>query len=86
MPIDLTFWGHADKKAETITKLRQFGYYVSEGSLVPGEAGRGASGSAQPNRLHLNPSQVSCIINIVTLYLDFLYVNVISVCSFFATS
>jgi hypothetical protein len=74
MPVDLAFWGPAEKQAEVVNHLRKHGFFIHEGLLqVP--SGRQVSGSLQsqqqgmgyalsstPNRkTFLGSTQVCCI-------------------------
>jgi len=58
MPVDLIFWGQAERRADTIAKLKQFGYFMLEGMTEPGDAGRRGMSSSQPKRIFLNPSDM----------------------------
>ena len=49
MPVDLTFWGAAEKKTEVVTNLRKHGFVVQEGASQVVSAGK-SLGSSQPQR------------------------------------
>jgi len=66
MPVDVTFWGQPDTKAEVLTILRKHGYVVYEGqSQVPANstAAKPVSNDGFPfnvptRRTFLNPTEV----------------------------
>ena len=70
MPVELTFWGSAEKRAEVVVILRKHGFMVQEGASQVVSAGK-SSGSSQrygsgsiwsasvpSRRTFLNPTEV----------------------------
>jgi len=66
MPVDVTFWGRSDTKAEVLKTMRQHGHIVYEGlSQVPAH---GASASFSNNNFSLNVPTKRTFLNPVEVF------------------